>query len=128
MHRSACHSEPMLKLVLASRLALLALALCACDSDEDMGMDASSCSTDVCEALSPIAMELGCGPIDETQCKCDEGCAAEARAFIDCLAQDVTQCQCEAPGRLNCEGGFKPGEGPALCVAENEALEACRAR
>ena len=117
----------MLTLRSSVRVAVVALIIGACGSDE-ASTDASSCSTEICRAFSSIATELNCGPIDETQCKCDDGCGAEARAYIDCLAQDVTQCRCEEPGRLNCEGGFKPSEGPALCIAENEAHEGCRDR
>ena len=109
--------------------ALVVLALFACSSDSDDDHDGSAeCGTEQCRALSSLADELDCGPIDEAQCACDDGCGAEARAFIECLEQDVAQCRCEEPGRLNCEGGFKASEGPALCIAENDALERCRDR
>jgi hypothetical protein len=43
--------------------------------------------------------------------------------WIDCVASDLEQCICERSGKLNCEGSFKPNEGPALCIAEMDAFE-----
>jgi len=46
--------------------------------------------------------------------------------LIDCAATDLDQCLCEATdGDLNCEGAWKPDEGPARCIDEQQALAAC---
>ncbi|MFO7181320.1 MAG: hypothetical protein DIU78_021640 [Pseudomonadota bacterium] len=50
-----------------------------------------------------------------------------ARAWVDCAATDREHCYCESDdGDLNCEGSFKPNEGPARCIAEEKALRACQ--
>ena len=48
-----------------------------------------------------------------------------SRTF-DCIAEDLSQCLCENGDDLNCEGAFKPNEGPAHCIAEHEQFERCK--
>ena len=44
---------------------------------------------------------------------------------MQCAATDDAQCYCEKSGGLNCEGAWKPDEGPARCIAEHDAMQAC---
>lgn len=75
-----------------------------------------------CEALID---RLGCDSSCEEDIEISPECEPLAAELLDCLAQDLSQCQCEMDGDINCEGGSKPSEGPALCVEETEEVEAC---
>ena len=99
-------------------------ALLACgDSDDDGATDSSvAAGQSVCEAYQELADQLGC----TLECEAIAGeCDDEGRAWVACARTDLTQCMCETDGDLNCEGSFKPNEGPARCIPEYTALDAC---
>jgi hypothetical protein len=96
-----------------------ALWMGACD-----GSDSKPKAGTVCEQYSEIAAEVGC----TAQRECaplEEACEAQGRAWIACLRKDLAQCICESDGDLNCEGSYKPNEGPALCIDTYRAFDAC---
>jgi hypothetical protein len=106
---------------------LVLLASCAACGDAIFGESRSenALSRSVpCEKWSALAGDVGCAlPIE---CEIPERCADEARAFIDCVAEDLSQCLCEThDGDLNCEGSYKGSEGPAHCIEEHRALDEC---
>jgi hypothetical protein len=102
------------------QLFLLWLAL-ACNGD---GSDAATLEgVTACERFSSLARAKGCDP--PASCNIPESCADEAVAWIDCAATNLDQCICESDGDLNCEGSWKPNEGPAQCIAEHSAVDAC---
>jgi len=77
-----------------------------------------------CERFASLASGLGCAR--PKSCTLDAACESAAVAWINCAAKDTRQCLCESDdGDLNCEGSFKPNEGPASCVAEYQAFDAC---
>jgi hypothetical protein len=95
--------------------------------DEEDGPDDSVTlmGTTGCEKLDSLSIELGC----TTRCS-DVGtlsaeCDAKLAEWMDCIAQDLSQCLCEPDGSLNCEGSHKPDEGPALCRDVFAASESC---
>jgi hypothetical protein len=106
---------------------LAALALCAGCRDGLFGESRSSKALSrwaPCEKWSALAGDVGCALPSE--CAIPERCADEARAFIDCVAEDLSQCSCESDeGDLNCEGAYKGSEGPARCIEEHRNLDAC---
>lgn len=72
-----------------------------------------------------LANDKGCFA---SACVLDPACESQAQAWMDCVAQDLSQCLCESgDGELNCEGSFKPNEGPARCIAEFGAFDTCEA-
>jgi len=79
--------------------------------------------TTACERYAALASRLGCGALKE--CSIKAACDSRATAWIDCAAKDSRQCICEDDGDVNCEGSFKPDEGPALCTAEYQAFLDC---
>ena len=104
----------------------------ACSACRDGGLDPDRSNTALrrtapCDKWAGLAADVGCGVPDE--CDIDPSCDRQARTFIDCVADDITQCLCEADdGELNCEGAFKPNEGPARCFAEHRELDRCLSR
>jgi hypothetical protein len=78
-----------------------------------------------CERASSLASQLGCtAPV----LGCEEPpshCVELGKVWLDCAAADVTQCLCEGDGDLNCEGSFKPNEGPARCIEPMTQYNAC---
>lgn len=110
--------------------SLSALALGACSGDDappaaaDAGSGGDAAGASAFErAWRELEASRGCTPV--TLKPVPAACEAAAQAFVTCAAKDARQCACENDGSLNCEGAYKPDEGPALCVAENAALEAC---
>jgi hypothetical protein len=75
-----------------------------------------------CEKAQSLAARIGCSNV--AACMIDK-CQAEAIAWLECAARDPAQCMCESDGRANCEGSFKPDEGPAKCIAEHDTFERC---
>jgi len=105
-----------------SFLAVLLLAGCrdGDGSDEGDGLG----SANFCEAYRKVAKEVGCSAeLDCSGFKAD--CDGLSRAWLTCVKKDLTQCICERSGKVNCEGSFKPNEGPALCIDEYRALDVC---
>jgi hypothetical protein len=77
-----------------------------------------------CQRYSALSADIGCtAQIDCSKITPD--CDRPAQAWLDCIERDVSQCICESDGDLNCEGSYKPSEGPALCIDQVGALEAC---
>ena len=102
----------------------IAGALLSCgDSDGASLSDASGAQGQTaCEDSQGVATLLGCpGECAELRPDCDD----EAKAWIACLRQDLSQCMCEEDGDLNCEGSYKPNEGPARCIPHFTAFRDC---
>jgi hypothetical protein len=103
------------------------LWLVACGDDEKSGGDKPKSVTlegaTACERFASLARAVGCAPPSE--CAVPAACESQAVAWANCAATDLSQCHCETDGDINCEGSFKPNEGPARCIAEMDALEAC---
>jgi hypothetical protein len=111
---------------LARRLAGCALTLFACgDAGGSAGDGGALAGDTACEKWTQLAAAKGCSAPDE--CLLDPACDPQAQAWLDCVAQDLSQCSCESgDGDLNCEGSFKPSEGPARCLPEFAAFDACQ--
>jgi len=78
-----------------------------------------------CERWASLADAMGCAP--PVRCVLLPECEAVGRAWVDCAATDRDHCYCEPDdGDLNCEGSWKPNEGPARCIPEEQALRACQ--
>jgi len=100
-----------------------ALFVACGDDDEQKGVTLQGSTA--CERWASLAEAMGCAPPDE--CSIPPQCENVARAWVDCAATDREHCYCESDdGDLNCEGSFKPNEGPARCIAEEKALRACQ--
>lgn len=78
------------------------------------------------EKCQALVDRLGCNSSCEEDIEIASECEPLATELLDCLAQDLSQCLCEMDGDINCEGGSKPSEGPALCVQETKDVEACQ--
>jgi hypothetical protein len=108
------------------RLAVSVFALAAPFSgcgDDDQGSGVTLTGNTVCERVASLAAAKGCAA---PTCTIDVACTDVVNAWLDCIARDLTQCLCEAGDQsLNCEGSFKPNEGPALCISEHTASSAC---
>lgn len=113
----------------AALAVLLALLPLACSEDDGAPHPARSGSyASACAHYDAIADELGCAPIEE-ECSLPAACEAVGREWLACVARDLRQCRCEsaeAGGDLNCEGSFKPDEGPARCVEVYRRFDACQ--
>jgi hypothetical protein len=102
------------------------LWLVACGGDEKSGDEPKSVTlegTTACERYASLARAIGCTP--PSGCDVSAACEGQGVAWVNCAATDLAQCHCETDGDINCEGSFKPNEGPARCIAEMDALEAC---
>ena len=76
-----------------------------------------------CERFASLARVEGCAPL--ASCSIPAACEAQAIEWVNCSATDLAQCICESDGDLNCEGSFKANEGPAHCIPEYAAFNAC---
>jgi hypothetical protein len=107
-------------------VALIALAGCGGESrgpDQAQPEGGSTLAgATPCEKAQSLAAKIGCSNVPT--CEIDK-CQAEAIAWLECAARDPAQCMCESDGRTNCEGSFKPDEGPAKCIAEHDTFERC---
>jgi hypothetical protein len=99
-------------------LVLTAFWLQACDASGSKPNTGTGCAQ-----YSELAAQVGCSAPKE--CELDPACDPQTRAWIACVRKDLAQCICESDGKLNCEGSFKPNEGPALCIDAYRALDAC---
>jgi hypothetical protein len=110
-----------LSIRLASFAVIFAGLAGACGGDDSKSATLSGNTP--CERVASLVAQKGCGPTD---CALDPACASVVNTLLDCIARDLTQCICEADDRsLNCEGSYKPDEGPARCVNEATAALAC---
>lgn len=110
------------------RLAIFALTLASlgggCGSDSEHSNSATLSGNTPCERADSLASAKGCAPV--AGCMIEPACADVSNAWLDCVARDLTQCLCEGDDNaLNCEGSYKPDEGPARCINEAIAMEAC---
>lgn len=106
--------------------AVLGLGCTGSDSDAaDGGRDAAGAT--FCAEYADFARGLGCARLSEANCQQPApSCQQAALAWLECLRDDPSQCYCEkGDGSLNCEGSYKPSEGPARCVAEFAAVDSC---
>ena len=109
-------------------VALLLVTACGDDSEDRSSVSAEGDTP--CEKWASLSRGVGCSEPSAADGGCGfalgEQCAGEAADWIDCAASDVTQCLCESgDDELNCEGSFKPDEGPAHCTAEYRAYGEC---
>lgn len=107
-------------------LCCFLLGIWACSSGDEEGDNSGTLSGETgCEKLDSLSIELGCSTrcaeIGALTAECD----AKLADWMDCIAQDLSQCLCEPDGDLNCEGSHKPEEGPALCQGVFAAGESC---
>jgi hypothetical protein len=109
-------------LVSALLAATTALAAGCGDSQNASGGPGLSGSTP-CEKADSLAGKVGCHAV--TGCVIPASCADAANRWFECIVQDLSQCMCESDGDLNCEGSYKPNEGPARCIAEHTAFGEC---
>jgi len=105
------------------RAAILTLVGCVaagCGGDETSRSVAPG--TTACEKYGAIATRLGC---QVESCSLVAACESEYRTLFDCIASDYSQCHCESDGGLNCEGAWKPNEGPAKCIEQYRPMDVC---
>ena len=100
---------------------LLACLVLACGDDTDNSATLEGATA--CERFTSLAEVRGCRP--PTTCNVEEPCDEAAVRWVNCVATDLDQCICESDGDLNCEGSWKPDEGPARCMVEYSAFDAC---
>lgn len=100
------------------------LPMVGCDDSSSSGSTAMLQGDTACAKWQSLSAAKSCGT---SGCTISAECDAVARAWIECAARDLSQCYCESgDGKLNCEGSFKANEGPALCMAEFDALDVCQ--
>lgn len=103
--------------------AVLAIACVNCSSDE--AANGGATGSDVCGRLAKLATARGCSA---RNCSVHPACESQYHAWVDCIARDLSQCICETDGDFNCEGSWKPDEGPALCISQHDAAASCTAQ
>jgi hypothetical protein len=118
-------NKPLQRIQGAFFLVVLAV-VAACGSDgADTAPDAgTNAATAVCVRWNEMALARGCETLTGA-CQAKASCSAQWHAWLDCVETDAAQCLCESSGDLNCEGSWKPNEGPAKCIAQHDALAAC---
>lgn len=108
---------------LAFAVGLIAFIVSCSGPNARSDEDAASAGT-FCEQYAALSSELGC--TDQIDCsRILPACESLARAWIECVQRDTSQCYCEGDRSLNCEGSFKPNEGPALCIDEYSDYRVC---
>ena len=103
---------------------LMWCAACAAEGKEQLVGDTP------CEKWLSLSRILSCDVPTDFGANCNYGgdeCADLGNAWVECAARDHDQCYCESgdKNKLNCEGSYKPDEGPASCVAEYRAFDDC---
>jgi hypothetical protein len=110
-------------------VSVVVMLATACSDDSDDGRSVRAEGDTPCEKWESLGRSVGCsepeGPDGGCGFTTTAECADEANAWVDCAASDITQCLCESDDALNCEGSFKPDEGPARCVTEYRAFGEC---
>jgi hypothetical protein len=108
-------------------LATILLAQQGCDAEQPREPPEGGATTrSSCARYDAIAEELGCTPLAHGCEPPPRACEELGVAWLDCVARDLTQCMCETDdGALNCEGSFKPDEGPARCRAQYRRFDHC---
>jgi hypothetical protein len=99
------------------------LLVLGCGTDGSGGGPALAGATP-CEKWASLAAKVGCKP-PGTNCSVATACFDVANRWLECVAGDLRQCICESDGDLNCEGSFKPNEGPAKCIVEFAQYDVC---
>ena len=95
----------------------------ACANDKTAGQGAT---LPVCARNDALALKLGCAPLGDRCEPPPAACDALADAWFTCVERDLRQCICEQDdAQLNCEGSFKPDEGPARCIEQYRAFDDC---
>jgi hypothetical protein len=108
-------------------LGLWVIVVAACggaEADDERPTSATLEGNTACERWASLAEAVGCD-VPAAECGVAAACNDLAVVWIDCAARDLAQCMCESDGDLNCEGSYKSNEGPARCIAEVDAFEAC---
>jgi hypothetical protein len=115
--------EPAMQTPRASAVLLAIITiLCSCGSTTK-GETVELSGSTPCEKYASLAQTMHCRP--PMGCTTPANCNDVANRWIECAARDLAQCMCESDGDLNCEGSYKPNEGPAKCIAEASALGTC---
>ena len=111
----------------AALFASAAFTMQGCDHEQPAGEPGGGGpARPFCVRWDALAQEVGCVPLGEECEPLPTACEALAGAFLDCVARDLSQCLCESDdGALNCEGSFKPDEGPARCREQYRRFDAC---
>jgi len=124
MNRHSHHRTP--RRLIAGLLAAAAFVGCSDDRARSDAKDGSVGDEDAsfCAEYQKLATEIGCSAQQDCAGFISD-CHAPARVWLACLRRDRRQCICESDGDMNCEGSFKANEGPALCIDEYTALDAC---
>lgn len=104
-------------------VVVLVMSMAACGDDDAMpSSDAGMLSVD--ERFDALASAKGCNASNVIDLP--PACVPLVINWLDCVERDLAQCICEANDNdLNCEGSYKPNEGPALCITEFNAADSC---
>ena len=98
--------------------------VCGCSDSQSSGTGGGLIGSSPCEKAASLAMKVGCAA--PTTCSIAAACHEAANQWLECVARDLAQCACEPDGDLNCEGSYKPNEGPAKCIAEHAVYGECQ--
>jgi hypothetical protein len=104
---------------------VLVVGVVLCGSGACSGGGGGESAASPFERYSSLSATLGCNAPERQYFEFPDECDPLAIAWIDCIERDLTQCYCESSGDANCEGSYKPNEGPALCVDEFHTMDAC---
>ncbi len=104
-------------------ILIVGLIAFACGNDSS-GTATPLAGATPCEKWSSLAARVGCRD-PGANCTVATACFDVANRWLECVARDLSQCICESDGDLNCEGSFKPNEGPARCIAEFVQFDEC---
>ena len=117
---------PTRKSALTPRLWLPLLSLACGQGDGNDTSAAKLTGAAFCERASSLAALSGCTtPLPRCEEPVSAQCTALGNTWLDCAATDRRQCICESDGDLNCEGSYKPNEGPAHCIDQMAQFDAC---
>ena len=104
------------------------LSVLGCDSDTPSAVSDTGPATfaTVSASWDKLARDHSCTLSSIDPSKLPERCVSAAMTWLECAGKDKAQCICESDdGNLNCEGSWKPNEGPAHCIAEHTAFADC---
>jgi hypothetical protein len=103
---------------------MLSLFVSSCGQEKKKATESGKLPA--CARNDAVAIKVGCTPLGALCEPLPAACDALADVFFNCVERDLRQCICEqSDAKLNCEGAFKPNEGPALCIEEYVAFDDC---
>jgi hypothetical protein len=108
-------------------LVVLGGNACRTHDEQAAHSDAGPLTLDtIAEKWAQLGRDHGCTQSSLDPNKVPAQCYPAVVTWFDCVAKDKAQCICESDdGNLNCEGSWKPNEGPARCIAEHTAFVEC---